>query len=165
MSSSLYNDNAKFGAISLETQISTQGLDLCNQIMRGELPAPTMWRTLNVMMMEAEDGRVVFKGKPMEEHYNPSGVVHGGWAGGILDSALGCCVWTKVPLGLAYTTAEFKVNLIRPITEQSGEVFAEGKVIHVGRKLAISEASLKTAEGKLLAHGTETCAIFDPVSR
>ncbi|MEM7216706.1 MAG: PaaI family thioesterase, partial [Pseudomonadota bacterium] len=45
----------------------------------------------------------------------------------------------------------------------TGEVFAEARVVHMGRKLATSEGTLKTADGKLLAHGTETCAIFNPL--
>ena len=67
---------------------------------------------------------------------------------------------TLLGKGEAYTTAEFKVNLTRPITPQTGEVVCEGRVIHKGRTLAVSEATLKDAKGKLLAFGTETCAIF-----
>ncbi len=157
-----YDDNQKFGSIPLELLASVQGLELCQRMIAGELPAPTMARALNFHMAEAEKGRVVFWGRPLDEHYNPSGVVHGGWAGAILDSALGCCVWTQVPVGMAYTTVEFKVHLVRPITDQTGEVFADARVVHMGRKIATSEATLKTTDGKLLAHGTETCAIFDP---
>ena len=100
------------------------------------------------------------RGLPGTRHLNPLGGVHGGWAAAILDSALGCCVQTLLAKGEAYTTAEFKVNLTRPITPQTGEVVCEGKVIHKGRTLAVSEATLKDAKGKLLAFGTETCAIF-----
>jgi uncharacterized protein (TIGR00369 family) len=78
----------------------------------------------------------------------------------LLDSALGCCVQTKLPAGFGYTTIEFKVNLIRPLFANSGEVVCEGRVVHFGRTTAVSEATLKTAEGKLVAMGTETCAIF-----
>ena len=65
-----------------------------------------------------------------------------------------------LPAGTAYTTVEFKVNLVRPLFDHTGEVICEGNVIHMGRTIATSEATLKTADGKLLAHGTETCAIF-----
>jgi uncharacterized protein (TIGR00369 family) len=88
------------------------------------------------------------------------GTVHGGWAATLLDSALGCAVHTLLDRGEAYTTAEFKVNLTRPITPKTGEVVCEGKVFHKGRTLAVSEATLKDANGKLLAFGTETCSIF-----
>ncbi|MEM7216484.1 MAG: PaaI family thioesterase, partial [Pseudomonadota bacterium] len=163
MSKYWYEEGQEFGSIPLAKLATTQGLDLCKEMLAGKLPAPTMAKALNFHMCEAEEGRVVFKGTPLDEHYNPAGVVHGGWAGAILDSALGCCVWTKVPLGMAYTTAEFKVHLVRPMTDKTGEVFAEARVVHMGRKLATSEGTLKTADGKLLAHGTETCAIFNPL--
>lgn len=154
-----------FGHLEPELLLTVPGLELCNRMINGELPPPPMSRLMNFRMHEAEAGRVVFKGQPLREHYNPAGVVHGGWAGTILDSALGCCVWTMVPIGLVYTTAEYKVHLVRAITDKTGEVFAEAKVVHMGRKLATSEATLKTADGKLLAHGTETCAIYDPNER
>lgn len=91
---------------------------------------------------------------------NPLGGVHGGWAATLLDSALACAVQTLLAKGEAYTTAEFKVNLTRPITPGTGEVVCEGVVVHKGRTLAVSEAKLLDANGKLLAFGTETCAIF-----
>jgi len=162
MNESWHAADRQFGTIDPQTLISTSGLELCRKIIAGELPAPPMGKLMNFGMCEAEEGRIVFRGIPQLEHYNPTGVVHGGWAGAILDSALGCCVWTKVPVGLAYTTAEFKVNLVRPITDQTGECVCEAKVIHMGRSIATSEGTLKTKDGKLLAHGTETCAIFKP---
>lgn len=157
-----YDDNQLFGSIPIETILSTSGLELTRKIIAGELPAPSMGKALNFHLAEADEGRVVFRGSPLSEHYNPAGSVHGGWASAILDSSLACCVWTMVPVGFFHTTAEFKVNLIRPMTEETGEVICEGRVIHMGRKIATSEATLKTLDGKLIAHGTETCAIFDP---
>lgn len=96
----------------------------------------------------------------LDAHYNPIGSVHGGWAATIMDSALGCAVHTKMQAGMGYSTIEFKVHLVRPIFEHTGEVICEGNVVHIGRTIATSEATLKTIDGKLLAHGTETCAIF-----
>ena len=151
----------KTAFIDPELLMTVSGLELCRRMIAGELPPPPMAKLMNFRMAEADEGRVVFRGMPLLEHYNPSGVVHGGWAGTILDSALGCCVWTKVPVGLAYTTAEFKVNLVRPMTDKTGEVVCEANVIHMGRTLATCEGTLKTVDGKLLAHGTETCAIFN----
>ncbi len=105
-------------------------------------------------------GHAVFRGLPSERHLNPLGTVHGGWAATLLDSALACAVQTLLARGEAYTTAEFKVNLTRPITPKTGEVVCEGRVVHKGKTLAVSEATLKDANGKLLAFGTETCSIF-----
>lgn len=136
------------------------GLELLQRLLEGRYPAPPMAATMAFTMTEVEKGRAVFRAMPSERHLNPLGGVHGGWAAAVLDSALGCAVQTMLEKGEAYTTAEFKVNLTRPITPKTGEVVCEGRVLHKGRTLALSEATLKDADGKLLAFGTETCSIF-----
>lgn len=148
------------GVIPLEELASRSGLELLQRVIEGHYPAPHMAERLNFGLVEVSSGRAVFRGLPSQAHLNPLGAVHGGWAGAILDSALGCSVHTVLDIGEAYTTAEFKVNFVRPITPRTGEVVCEGRVLHRGKTLALSEASLKDGNGKLLAFGTETCAIF-----
>ena len=152
--------DAPVGTVPSELAMQHDGIEIFARMLAGEIPPPPMARTLNFTLTEAEKGRAVFRGIPMFEHYNPLGTVHGGWPATILDSALGCAVQTMLPKGIGYTTVEFKVNLVRPMFETTGEVVCEGTVIHMGRTIATSEATLKNAEGKLIAHGTETCAIF-----
>ncbi|MGF7006120.1 PaaI family thioesterase [Aminobacter sp. BE322] len=136
------------------------GLELLQRVVDGLYPAPPIAGLLNFTLTGVEEGRAVFRGLPGAHHLNPLGTVHGGWAATLLDSALGCAVHSTLAKGEAYTTAEFKVNLTRPITPNTGEVVCEGRVIHKGRTLAVAEASLKDGSGKLLAFGTETCSIF-----
>ena len=162
MSNQYFSDDHIFDSIPPELLMTKSGIELMRSMIAGDLPAPPMSKKMNFRLSEVDEGSAIFRGTPLRDHYNPAGVVHGGWAATIMDSALGCCVWTKVPAGLAYTTAEFKVHLVRPITDNTGEVICEGRVIHMGRKIATSEATLKTVDGKLLAHGSETCAIYDP---
>lgn len=148
------------GTIPHEDVHLYSGRDLLQRVVDGLYPAPPIAGLLNFALTEVEDGRVVFRGMPSERHLNPLGSVHGGWAATLLDSALGCAVHSLLDKGEAYTTAEFKVNLTRPITSKTGEVICDGRVIHKGRTLAVSEATLKDGSGKLLAFGTETCSIF-----
>jgi uncharacterized protein (TIGR00369 family) len=148
------------GTIPHADLVSRSGLELLQRLIAGEYPAPPIAGLLNFTLVEVGEGRAVFRGLPGERHLNPLGGVHGGWAATIMDSALGCAVQTTLAVGEAYTTAEFKVNLTRPIVPGIGEVAAEGRVVHRGRTLAVSEATLKDKNGKLLAFGTETCAIF-----
>jgi uncharacterized protein (TIGR00369 family) len=148
------------GVIPLDELASRPGLELLQRVIDGLYPAPHMAERLSFGLMEVASGKAVFHGLPSEAHLNPLGAIHGGWAAAILDSALGCAVHTVLDKGEAYTTAEFKVNFIRPITPRTGVVVCEGRVLHRGKTLALSEASLKDANGKLLAFGTETCAIF-----
>jgi uncharacterized protein (TIGR00369 family) len=137
------------------------GLDYLRAVVAGDLPRPPISLTMNMRPTELEEGRVIFAGEPGEEHYNPIGVVHGGYAATILDSALGCAVHTTLPAGVAYTSLGLEVKYVRPITRDTGSVLAEGIVVHRGRRQATAEARL-TAEdtGKLLATGTSTLMIF-----
>lgn len=152
------------GVISHDVLGSLSGLEFLRRIARGEYPAPPIGLSMNFGLTEAEEGRAVFRGVPGEAHLNPLGGVHGGWAATLLDSALACAVQTLLKPGEGYTTVEFKVNLTRPITARTGEVVAEGRVLHKGRTIAVSEATLRDSAGKLLASGTETCSIF-PLSQ
>jgi uncharacterized protein (TIGR00369 family) len=148
------------GTIPFEDIARFSGIELLQRIIDREYAAPPISALLNFALTEVSESRAVFRGLPGERHLNPLGGVHGGWAATIMDSALACSVQTLLEKGEAYTTAEFKVNLIRPITPRTGEVVCEGRVVHKGRTLAVSEATLKDRDGKLLAFGTETCSIF-----
>jgi uncharacterized protein (TIGR00369 family) len=137
------------------------GLDYMRALVAGELPPAPIAVTMNMRPTELEEGRVVFAGQPGEEHYNPIGVVHGGYAATILDSVLGCAVHTTLPAGVAYTSLGLEVKYVRPITRDTGRVLAEGVVLHRGRRQATAEARLTSEDtGKLLATGTSTLMIF-----
>jgi uncharacterized protein (TIGR00369 family) len=148
------------GTIPLDDLMSNTGLELLQGVIDGRYPAPPIAATLNFALTEVGEGRAVFRGLPGVGHLNPLGGVHGGWAATLLDSALACSVQTLLAKGEGYTTVEFKVNLTRPITPKTGEVVCEGRVVSKGRTLAVSEAKLSDGQGRLLAFGTETCAIF-----
>ena len=136
------------------------GLEFLQKIVSGELPPPPLAKLLNFELLEVGEGRAVFGVTPGEYHYNPIGVVHGGLAATLLDSAMGCAVHSTLPAGTGYTTLEIKVNFIRAVTADTGRVRCEAKLIHVGRKTAIAEGRVVDEEGKLYAHGTTTCLIL-----
>jgi uncharacterized protein (TIGR00369 family) len=138
------------------------GLELMQGLLNAELPFPTIGQTLDFLLIEVSHGRAVFQGTPGPAHLNPMGGVHGGWYATLLDSALGCCVHAALPAGKAYTTLELKVNLIRALTPKVQRVRAIGQVVHVGNQTATAEARLVGADGKLYAHGTTTCLVFEP---
>jgi uncharacterized protein (TIGR00369 family) len=108
-----------------------------------------------------EHGHALFQGRPRANHYNPLGTVHGGWFAALLDSAVGCAVHTTLPAGKAYTTLELKLNFVRPLTDAVPVVRAEGRILHSGRQVATAEGKLFGPDGKLYAHATTTCLIFD----
>ena len=141
------------------------GLETLQAMLRGELPYPPIAQTLSFTLVEVDDGRAVFQGTPGPEHLNPMGTVHGGWYATLLDSALGCAVHSKMPVGRGYTTAELGVNLVKSIPLKVQRVRAEGKVLHCGRQLATAEARLYGPDGTLYAHATTTCLVFEMPAR
>lgn len=137
------------------------GMEVFQAIFAGDLPAPPIGDTMDFIPIHMEPGIAIFQGRPQLRHYNPLGTVHGGWFCTLLDSALGCAVHTTLPAGKGYTTLEIKVNMLRALTDAVPLVRAEGKVIHVGRQVATAEGRIVGPDGKIYAHATTTCMIFD----
>ena len=140
---------------------SRSGLEFMGGIASGVLPPAPIAELLGLTPVSVEPGTVVFQGTPTLAHYNPSGVVHGGYAATILDTVLGCSIHTQLPAGKGYTTLELKVNYIRAMTDKTGPVRAEGKVVNLGGQVGIAEGRITDANGKLYAFATTTCLVFD----
>jgi uncharacterized protein (TIGR00369 family) len=137
------------------------GIEVFQAMFDGRLPAPPIGETLDFVAVHVEPGVAVFQGKPGFAHYNPLGTVHGGWFATLLDSAVGCAVHSSLPAGKAYTTLELKINIVRALTDKVPLVRAEGRVIHGGNQVATAEGKLVGPDGKLYAHASTTCLVFD----
>ena len=151
----------KPGIVSPDMAAGKTGLEIMQAMLAGELPYPHIADTLDFALVEVALGKAIFQGTPQLKHYNPMGSVHGGWYATLLDSAMGCAVHTMMPAGRAYTTAELSVNIVRAASQNSGPLRAIGSVIHCGRQLATAEGRIVDTDGKLYAHGTTTCLVFD----
>ena len=151
----------RYGVASPQEVAGLSGMQLLERMLAGELPAPPIAETLGFLLVEVEPGRAVFQGRPGRGHYNPMGIVHGGWFATLLDSAVGCAVHSTLASGKGYTTAELKINIVRPLTDKMPLVQAEGKVIHAGGRMATADGRLTGVDGKLYAHASTTCFIFD----
>ena len=137
------------------------GMEYMEAVSEGKVPPPPIAVLMRMRPAELSEGRCVFEGEPGEEHYNPIGVVHGGYAATLLDSALGCSVHTTLPAGVGYTSLGLEAKYVRPITRDTGRVLCEANVLYRGRKQATAESTLTAADtGKLLAHGSSTCMIL-----
>jgi len=136
------------------------GLQIMQGLLSGELPYPYMAQTMDVALIEIGPGHAIFQGTPQLKHYNPMGVVHGGWFATLLDFALGCAVQTTLGAGSGYTTAQLSVQMVRAATADTGPLRAIGKAVHSGRQMATSEARIVAPDGKLYAHATTTCLVF-----
>ena len=137
------------------------GMQVFEAMLAGRLPAPPIGQTLDFELVQVEPGMAVFQGRPGPAHYNPMGTVHGGWFSTQLDSAVGCAVHSTLPAGKAYTTLELKINIVRALSERVPLVRAEGRVVHGGSQVATAEGRLVGPDGKLYAHASTTCLVFD----
>jgi len=149
------------GLARAEQIAGKSGREILEAMVSGALPYPPMNDTLNLALMEVGNGRAVFQGIPQLQHYNPLGSVHGGWFASLLDSALGCAIQTTLPVGRSYTTAELSIKIVRSATHKTGPLRATGRLVHGGERLATADARIEDAHGKLYAHATTTCLVFD----
>jgi len=149
-----------YGTVSDERQKEMSGLAFVQGLVDGTLPLNTMAETLGYDVSGAARGRVVVTAEPDGSQLNPSGTVHGGVAATLLDTCMGLAIRTMLEQGVAQTTLEFKISLLRPITPDTGPIKAEGVVLSCGRRIGTAEGRLTDGAGRLLAHGTTTCLIF-----
>jgi uncharacterized protein (TIGR00369 family) len=153
------------GVSDQETLLKHTGLEFLRGMLAKQVPPAPIAERLNFWPLIVDEGFVVFEGEPDKSVYNPIGMVHGGYSATLLDSCMACAVHSTLPAGRTYTTIEIKVNFVRAITDQTGRIRAEGKVIHVGRTMATAEGKLFDSKHRLLAHATTTCLIIDPAAK
>lgn len=150
-----------YGTVPPDRQKKMSGLEFVQGLADGTLPLNTIAQTLGYDVVAAERGRVVVTAAPKEIHLNPAGTVHGGLAATMLDSCMGLAIQSTLDKGTGSTTLEFKISFVRPITPQTGLITAEGAVINCGRRIGLAEGRVTDGNGRLLAHGTTTCLIFE----
>jgi uncharacterized protein (TIGR00369 family) len=163
--SRMMEGGGKPGLARPEDVAGKTGMEVMQAMLAGKLPYPHIAETLDFALIEIEPGKATFQGTPQLKHYNPLGTVHGGWYATLLDSAVGCAVHTMMPVGRAYTTAELSINIVRAASHQTGPLRAIGTVIHCGRQMATAEGRIIGPDGKLYAHATTTCLVFEVPAR
>ena len=152
---------SSFGTVTMDVLSSMAGIDFVRSVFDGRLPQPPIMQTIEPFDCSADPGVIVMHAIPALRHYNPIGSVHGGYAATLLDSAMGLAVHSQCPVGSGYTTLEFKVSFIRAMTADTGPVRTEGRTLSFGRRAATAEARIVDAKGRLLAHATTTCLVFE----
>ncbi len=149
-----------YGVLNLPEAAGMSGKELLQGIIDGRLPQPPIAKILSFRLVEVGDGFAAFEGEPGSDVLNPAGMVHGGWALTLIDSAAACACQSLLPAGSHYTTIETKGNFSRPIKLDTGRVRAEGRVISQGRQIISAEARVLAPDGRVLAHGTSTIIVL-----
>lgn len=153
-------DRRRFGLVEREALLGESGLEFLQGMVAGRHPHPPMCEAMGFHFVSVEHGHTRLEGLPEFRHYNPIGTVHGGFAATVLDTATGAAIFSTLAKGDSWTTLELKLNFVRPMTHETGPVYADGRVIHRGRTVATADGDLKDAAGRLYAHATTTCMIF-----
>lgn len=151
----------EYGVTPTDVMASMAGIEFVRAMFAGRLPTPPIMQTIEPFDCTVEPGVVVLHSVPGLRHYNPIGSVHGGYAATLLDSAMGLAVHSRCPPGTGYTTLEFKVSFIKGMDKDTGAVRTEGRTLSFGRRAATAEARITDAKGRLLAHATTTCLVFE----
>ena len=155
------NSNSHFGLIPHDVWREKDSLEIFRKMIAGELPQPPIAKTLDFRLEKIENGRAEFTGTSKPDYYNPLGTTHGGYIATLLDSAMGCAIQSTLSSGKGSTSLEFKVNFVRPVFDKTGTLKAIGEIINAGKQIVTAEAKLIDEAGKLYAHATTTCFIFD----
>ena len=150
-----------YGTVPNSEQRKMSGLAFVQGLVDGSQPLNTMAKILDYDVVEAEVGQVVITAAPTREHLNPQGTVHGGYSATLLDACMGLAVATTLEQGLSSTTLEFKITFMRPVLPDSGTLTAIGTVLRSGRRAGYAEGKITDTSGKLLAHATTSCMIFE----
>jgi uncharacterized protein (TIGR00369 family) len=135
------------------------GLEFLQAMMEGRIPRSPIAEIIPMKPLEVTGGYIKFSCKADKRHINPLGSVHGGFASTVLDSVTGCAVHTLLEAGVGYGTVDLNIKMLKAIPLEK-ELVAEGRVIHLSKKIGVSEGQLKDAEGNLYALATATCMIY-----
>jgi uncharacterized protein (TIGR00369 family) len=137
------------------------GLELLLEAIAGKLPTGPLMATLGCQVVEVSDGFARFELVPSEQLFSPIYAVHAGVLSAVLDAAMGAAVLTTLDGKSGYTTATLNAHLTRAITPRTLKIVAEGWVVHRGSRLVTTEGRLSDEQGRLLAHGSATCALTE----
>jgi|GEM_PF-2042883 len=130
------------------------------------MPMP-MARHFGFRITSVESGLVIATATPSSEHENPFAVAQGGFAGTVLDIALGL-VSISVLTGDATSvaTTDLSVRYFRPILASTGTLDIRATIVHLGRTTVVAEATLTGAGAKRYATAQSNSLILrTPSSR
>jgi uncharacterized protein (TIGR00369 family) len=148
---------------ALQRAVGMSREEMLTALRSGELPKPPIGELLGFDLLEVESGRAVFGFRPREYHCNPVGGVAAGVAATVLDAAMWLAVQTSVPERTIASTVNLSLHFVASLSADAGDVRAEARAVHVGRRTGTAQARLVDESGKLYSHATAGfhCTSFD----
>jgi uncharacterized protein (TIGR00369 family) len=148
-------------AVPAQTGLGMAGIDYLLAMVDGKIPPPPIAQLVQMDLVQAEPGRVVFTSRPDQSVYNPIGAVHGGLVCTLLDSVAGCALHSTLPAGKGYTSVEIKISYLKAVRESSGLLTAVGTVVKAGSRIGFTEGVVTDESGALVATASSTLLVFD----
>ena len=136
------------------------GLEQIENFVSGLGPRPPLHYLTGMRPSAAGAGRSSFEMPASGWLAGPAGTILGGALAVLADGPLGCSIQSALPGGTPYTTTELALSYLRPAIPDGRLLTANGKLVHLGRSLGLSEVEVLDADGRLLAHGTSRCFVF-----
>lgn len=123
-------------------------------------PPPPMHHLTGARPVAAGLGTATFAMPASPWLQSTSGLILGGVLAVLADGPLGCSIQSTLPRATPYTTTELSMSYLRPAVPDGRELISVGRVVHAGRSLALSEATVADVDGRVLAHCTSRCFVF-----
>ena len=123
--------------------------------MNARMPPTSALLGMTVLGVDREAGTIRLKYEPKPEFANPMGNVQGGFIVAMLDDAAALAAVVKSGARIVVPTLELKTSFFG-VAKFGAPLFAEGRCVRLGKRIAFMEADLTDGDGKLLARLSTT---------
>jgi uncharacterized protein (TIGR00369 family) len=146
-------------AAPVDPAATATGRDLLEGIRAGIFPPPAAAALVGLDLEEVGDGATVFGFQPDPRFDNGMGAVNGGVLAVVADFAVSTAAMTLLPMDLPVATTTLNLSYLRPVPSTGGRLRAEGRVLHLGGRVAHAEAVVLDGRGRHCVHATATLHI------
>ena len=138
---------------------STPGAEAMRQVAAGDF-IPPCYLLMGMHGVETAEGQMTLAMRKSTWLCNSFGVIYGGAIAFLADATIILAAGSTVPAGTAFNTIDLKVNFLRPVLPDDGELNAKATVIHRGRTIAVVNCEVRDEQGKLAAQATASVLLL-----
>lgn len=137
------------------------GREIIEAQVAGKIPQAPLSELIGMTIdaIDDEGVEVVMPAHPWLTNHMMS--IHGGFIAALADSAMQLAVQATAKAADRFAPLDFKVNFLRPVSPDGGQLRARGKVVYRGRTNAVAVAEVVNDKGKTVAMSTGA-AMFNP---
>ena len=129
------------------------------ELVKDRVNAFPFVKLMGMKLLSCSGGKSVMRCRVRQVLKNSGGTLHGGVLGTLVDMSVATALRSVLPLTSRMTTVEYKVNLLKPVTD--GAITAHGSVIRMGKTIAVGSTEIRNAAGDPVAFGSATFYILN----